>query len=286
MRVASIQVDDETKTVSAVDHRSFGDLIEIELSDGSWDALESGTLMVHKDPARDLDLSVGDDVTARFQSTGTQTLRVVAIYDDASIVGNWVIDLSTYDANFTGVPLDFFVAATVNENASLETVKGNAKTLLLDEAPSVEVRDKDEFRKSQEKQIDILLVVINVLLGLSVGIALIGIANTLALSVHERTRELGLMRAVGMQRAQTKSMVRWESVLVAVFGALLGVVLGVTLGIVVSIALPEGVVTRLSIPVPQLALYVVMSILAGIWAARAPAKRAAKMNVLDAIAHN
>lgn len=78
----------------------------------------------------------------------------------------------------------------------------NAKTLLLDEAPNVEVRDKDEFRKSQEKQIDILRVVINVLLGLSVGIALIGIANTLALSVHERTRELGLMRAPAKRAAK------------------------------------------------------------------------------------
>jgi putative ABC transport system permease protein len=147
------------------------------------------------------------------------------------------------------------------------------------------VQDRKEFQKSQEDQVNQFLAVINALLFLAVVIALIGIANTLALSVFERTRELGLMRAVGMARAQTKSMVRWESVLVAVFGAILGIVLGVALGILVAGALPSAVVSSIAVPGTQLVAYVVLAIVAGTISAYFPARRAAKMNVLEAIAH-
>ena len=127
------------------------------------------------------------------------------------------------------------------------------------------------------------MITINVLLTLAVFIALIGIANTLALSVYERTREIGLMRAVGMLRAQTRMMVRWESVLVAVFGALLGVALGIVLGTLVALALPSTFVSTVTIPISTLVGYVLAAVVAGMAAALFPARRAARMNVLDAI---
>ena len=159
------------------------------------------------------------------------------------------------------------------------------KTLTLDEAPSLTVQDRREFQKSQEQFIDILIGIINALLLLAVVIALIGIANTLALSIFERTREIGLMRAVGAVRAQTRTMVRWESVLTSVLGAVLGLTLGVMLGTVVGIALPDAAVTSIAVPFVQLFAYVVLSIVAAIVAAILPARRAAKMDVLAAISH-
>lgn len=283
-KLLSFQVDGDRKDAGAVDHTTFDRLVDVGLQTGSWADLGPGAVFVHTDPAADLDLQVGDEIAATFQSTGTTTLTVAGIFDDASITGNWIVDNSTYAEHVTGATYDFFAAARLAPGASLD-VKDAVATLLLDEAPNVRVQDKDEFRKSQEQQIDILLVVINVLLGLAVGIALIGIANTLALSVFERTRELGLMRAVGMHRAQIKAMVRWESVLVAVFGALLGIALGVALGAVVAVALPSAIATTVRVPVGQLAGYALASIVAGTFAAYFPARRAARMDVLDAITH-
>ena len=284
-KIVSFQVDGDRKDAGAVDHTTFDRLVDVGVRAGSWADLGPGAVFVHTDPAEDLDLQVGDAITATFQSTGETTLTVAGIFDDASITGNWIVDNSTYAEHVTGAPYDFFAAARLAPGASLDEVKDEVATLLLDEAPNVRVQDKEEFRKSQEQQIDILLVVINVLLGLAVGIALIGIANTLALSVFERTRELGLMRAVGMHRAQTKAMVRWESVLVAVFGALLGIILGVALGVVVAIALPSAITSTVQVPAGQLLGYVFASILAGTLAAYFPARRAARMDVLDAITH-
>ena len=136
----------------------------------------------------------------------------------------------------------------------------------------------------QTAPIDQILTLVYALLSFSVIIALIGIANTLALSVLERTRELGLLRAVGMTRPQMRSMVRWESVVIAMLGTLLGIALGSFFGwATVTAASDEGLAV-LRIPVPQLAIVALIAALAGVWAARRPAKRAAKLDVLEAIA--
>ena len=142
---------------------------------------------------------------------------------------------------------------------------------------------EDEFRKDLESQLDSLLVIINVFLGLAIVIALLGITNTVALSVLERTREIGLMRAIGMTRRQTRSMIRLEAGVVSLFGALLGVLVGVAFGWVIVIAVP--IIDELSIPVVTLLVYVVISTLAGLIAASFPARRAAKLNVLEAISY-
>ncbi len=279
------KLGNSVKSASFADHRTAGDLVDIKLGSGSWSGLGLDKVFVYSDPAKEHDYHVGSTFTAVFPSGASRTLTVAGVYGDASILGNWVLDSSTFAQNFSGPSFDQFIGARVAPGSSLDTVKSNVKTYLLKVAPNVDVQDRAEFQKSQEDQVNQLLAVINALLLLAVIIALIGIANTLALSVFERTHELGLMRAVGMQRSQTKSMVRWESVFVAVFGALLGVVLGVVLGAVVSSALPSGVVSTISLPGGQLAGYILLSIIAGTLAAYFPARRAAKMNVLDAIAH-
>ena len=141
-----------------------------------------------------------------------------------------------------------------------------------------------EFQEQFESTIDSALLIINALLALAVLIALIGIANTLALSVYERTRELGLLRAVGMTRRQTRRMVRWEAVLVALFGAVLGVAAGTVFGWGVVNALPDDTFGgTLRIPIGQVGQVVVLAAIATLVAAWLPARRAGKLDVLDAI---
>ena len=130
-----------------------------------------------------------------------------------------------------------------------------------------------------------MLSIIQVFLGLSLLIAVLGITNTMALSVYERTRELGLLRAIGMTRRQLRRMIRWEAVIIALFGGLLGVAMGVLFGLAAIAALPETFVDIVSIPYTSLFGYLLVSGLFGMLAAILPARRASRLNVLDAISH-
>ena len=130
-----------------------------------------------------------------------------------------------------------------------------------------------------------MLSIIQVFLGLSLLIAVLGITNTLALSVYERTRELGLLRAIGMTRRQLRRMVRWEAVIIALFGGLLGVGMGVLFGLAAIAAIPETFVDIISIPYGSLLGYLLVSGLFGMLAAILPARRAARLNILEAISH-
>jgi putative ABC transport system permease protein len=147
------------------------------------------------------------------------------------------------------------------------------------------VSDGNQLRQEMEGQLDQLLSIITVFLGLSLLIAVLGITNTLALSVHERTRELGLLRAVGMTRRQLRRMVRWEAVIIAVFGGLLGVGIGVLFGLAAIAAIPETFVDVVSVPNLRLLGYLGIAALFGMLAAVFPARRASRLDVLDAISH-
>ena len=157
--------------------------------------------------------------------------------------------------------------------------------IYTDAYPQVVVENRSEFRDAQEKQLDQLLSIIQVFLGLSLLIAVLGITNTMALSVYERTRELGLLRAIGMTRRQLRRMIRWEAVIIALFGGLLGVAMGVLFGLAAIAALPETFVDIVSIPYTSLLRTMVVSGLFGMLAAILPARRASRLNVLDAISH-
>ncbi|MDQ1624842.1 MAG: putative transport system permease protein, partial [Actinomycetota bacterium] len=134
------------------------------------------------------------------------------------------------------------------------------------------------------KQIDTVVNIISVLLILSIIIAILGVVNTLALSVIERTRELGLLRAVGMARRQMKRMVRVEAVIIAVFGGLLGIAVGSAFGIALQQALKSQGVSELGIPVTRLVEFLIVAGLTGVLAAWLPARRASRLNILNAIA--
>jgi putative ABC transport system permease protein len=158
-----------------------------------------------------------------------------------------------------------------------------AVTAIAKPYPNVTVKDQTTFKRDQKKQIDQLLNIVIVLLALSVVIAVIGIVNTLALSVFERTREIGLLRAVGMQRKQVKRMIRSEAVIVALLGSVIGLIVGVILARVLVAALASGGIDQFSVPVPRLIFYLVVAGAFGVLAAVFPARRANKLDVLSAI---
>ena len=171
---------------------------------------------------------------------------------------------------------------TVAPDADLTQVRKDV-TAATGAAANLEVRDQSEFKEEQRKQINQLLSFIYVLLALAVLIAALGIVNTLALSVIERTREIGLLRAVGMARRQVRRMIRLESVVIAIFGALLGIALGIALGTSLVSALADEGLEEVVVPYGQLVIYVAVGGLIGVLAAIFPARRAARLDVLRAI---
>ncbi|HEY1117082.1 MAG TPA: ABC transporter permease, partial [Acidimicrobiales bacterium] len=281
IRFARFQFEGETRDVVAV-NEDGGDLVDIGIRSGGTLA-DMGTdgIFVHEDPAGDLGLEPGDEVTVAFSATGEQTFTVTGIHADATFAGNYVISQEAYDANFTDVT-DGVVMARAAEGVTPEAARTAGEAALV-EFPQAEVDDRQEFLDAQEAQIDQILVTVNVLLLLAVVIAVLGIANTLALSVFERTRELGLLRAVGMSRRQTRRMVRWEAAIVSLFGAVLGVAVGVLFGIAASSAMPKSFLDRIAIPTGTLVGLLVLAVVAGLLAAIAPARRAGRLDVLRAI---
>jgi putative ABC transport system permease protein len=257
--------------------------VDLEVTQGSIADLGPGTVAVFEGTADDRGWSVGDQVPAAFSSVGDAPLEIVAIFGDNSIVYNYVISLSSHEELYTE-QLDAMVLLKIDADADPPATQAAIEGS-IEEFGSVQVLDQVSFREQRAGLIDQILGLVTALLAMAILIAVFGIVNTLSLSVYERTRELGLLRAVGMSRLQVKRMVRSESVIIAVFGALLGMAIGVVFGWALQQALaPEGV-TELTIPVGSLVVYLVLSGVAGVLAAIGPARRAAKLDVLQAVSY-
>jgi putative ABC transport system permease protein len=277
-------VKGDGKALAAFDPAVIAKLVDFKVTAGDIADLGDG-VAVNVDPARDLKLNIGDTVDLLWQNGKSTTLPVKAIFDDSSVLNaNWMVSLATLDARSDTVqPRDQFVAAKLKNGADPNAARA-AIDKLTATYPEVRIEDQGQFRKRQLKQIDQLQFIIFGMLLLSVIIALFGIINTLALSVFERTRELGLLRAVGMGRRQLRRIIRWEAVVVAVFGGLLGIVIGTPLGAAISSAMPKSFISTVAIPWSTLAIMLVLAMVAGLLAAVLPAWRAGRMNVLAAIA--
>lgn len=283
VRFGKMRVDGDTKDVTSTNFAVLSDILDLDLVSGDpASAANPTSLMIHRDVAEDRDLGVGDPITVEFAATGTQTFTIGAIYDNPFLVGNYALDDSGWEANFDTDGVNMIaaeVAADVNETAAADALEPLAASY-----PQLEFETNSEFRERMEGRLDSLLVIINVFLGLAILIALLGIANTMALSVLERTQEIGLMRAIGMTRRQTRSMIRLEAGIVALFGSLLGLLVGLFFGWIATTAIPDTIISRVDIPVITLAIYAVVATIAGLLAASLPARRASRLNVLDAIA--
>ncbi|HWM22086.1 MAG TPA: FtsX-like permease family protein, partial [Ilumatobacteraceae bacterium] len=206
-------VEDDDKQFTAVDPVAFPLLVDIDVTSGDFEALADDGLMVHKDPAGDLGLEVGDTVDATFQNGVERTLTVSGIFDDGSL-SNWYFSIGTLEAVSQMPPRDLFVLARLADGVDPDVARPEMQAALVD-FPQADLQSNAEFREQQEDQINQLLALITGLLSMAMVIAIVGIAITLALSVFERTREIGLLRAVGMTRRQLRRTVRWEAVIVS-----------------------------------------------------------------------
>jgi putative ABC transport system permease protein len=210
---------------------------------------------------------------------------------DAEIVGlfeesNFGEYLMTRERYITGIePVsDGFVLANAADGNTVDEAQV-AAIAAAEPYPNVEVQTSSELVNDAKAQIDVILAIFTALLALAIIIAILGITNTLALSIIERTREIGLLRAIGMSRRQLRRMIRWEAVIIAVFGAILGMLTGIVLGWAVVQALKDEGLGDFAIPFGQLVILVIVAGLAGILAAVYPAYKASKLNILDAIAY-
>ncbi len=285
IRTAPVGAGTGSSQVVAVDTSTIGQLFDVQITAGKITDVTGPSVAVKAKDVADGGLAVGDKVTLTFARTGPVELTVRALYDGTlpnGATSGYLVGIDTYQANVT----DQFDEQVLVKVAGGVTPVQSAAALetALAAWPNADLQDQAAFKASITSQIDMILNLIYGLLALAVVIALIGIANTLALSVHERRRELGLLRAVGMTRPQVRSSIRWESVMIALFGTALGFFLALagSWGIVKAISKNE--VMSLSVPPVQMMVIVTLAAVAGVVAAVGPARRAAKLDILDAIA--
>jgi len=242
-------------------------------------ALGAGELLIDTTTASGKHLSVGSVLAVTFAQTGSTTMRVGGIFKANPLLGSYLVGASFFLSHFHD-PLP--VAVLVSAQPGAGNV-GRAVNNYLDAYPNVGAQTRAQFEHSQEATVNKELGLVYVLLALAIVIALIGVVNTLMLSVFERTHELGLLRAVGMKRRQVRAMVRSEAVIIAVFGAVIGVVIGTALGVAFAASLNQSGVTEIVVPFASLVGLLVLAALLGLGAASWPARRAAGLDVLAAI---
>jgi putative ABC transport system permease protein len=279
-RSARVVLDGEASYPAAMPASAIGRTVSLDDVSGSTE-LRPGVVLVADDLAKDKEWSVGTTVRAQYPDGTTEQLRVGGTYKPNQLVGTYLLDASAGEH----FDQELYAAALIKLAPGGDA--GQVRAALeraIEPFPNLRLQDRSDFVGEITGQIDQLIQFFTLLLALSVLIAVLGIVNTLALSVLERTRELGLLRAVGMSRRQVKRMVRVESVLVAVFGGLLGLAVGAVFGVALQRALVSEGVTELTFPVGQLAGYLVLAAVAGVAAAWVPARRASRLNVLQAIA--
>ena len=277
---AGLEADD--RSVTAFDYSQIDGVYDLSVTSGSLDDITYDTVGIRDTLAEEFDLTLGDSITIvpRDDRAEPIDLTVVSIHEEPQISGEFLVtterfaDLSSNDNDS--------VAATIAGGVDSGTANA-AFDRISEQFPSFQFQSSAEFRETVSNQIDFILNLLTILLALTIFIALLGIANTLALSVFERTRELGLLRAVGMVRRQTRRMIRWEAVIISAVGAVLGTVLGVALGALVVQAIPEDILSAFAIPWLRIAIMVFGASIAGILAAVFPAWRASRLNVLAAI---
>jgi putative ABC transport system permease protein len=249
---------------------------------GNFDRIGDNEVVVDDQTAKDKKVKLGDTITAQFMRGGEKTFTITGIYEHGETQNGFLFPPATSKNFRTDAVNQGFIK--LDPAADVAKVEAEVDALLKD-SPEVSVQDQSAFVKQTTSIFDTILVMIQILLALAIVIAVLGIINTLALSVIERTRELGLLRAVGLRRSQAMRMITVESVVISVFGALLGVVVGVGLGAAVVQALKEEGFTDMALPWGQMATYLVLSAVIGVIAAILPAIRAARLNVLNAIAY-
>jgi putative ABC transport system permease protein len=283
VRVGFAEVNKSVDLIAAVDPVPAQKLFALKSAGGKLSDLTPDGIAISKKSADKNHWKIGSTIPVKFAKTGSTRLRVEMIYDEKQIVlpGANLISLQGYEKHFSQ-QLDALIFAKLKPGVSPEAGR-KAIEPLLKGYPTAKLQDNAQYKADQVKNLNQLLGLIYGLLIFAVIIAFIGIANTLALSIHERTREIGLLRAVGESRRQVRSMIRWESVIISLLGTLLGLAIGLFFGWAVVVALHDQGITTFDPGIVTQILIVVFAGLSGVVAAIFPARRAAKLDVLRSI---
>ena len=282
--IQQVQVDKKLTGVSAVDPATFGPLWHFDWLGGGSDALLQGLgttkALVEQQTAATLGLKTGQKFTMTTVDGKQATFTVAGEYKDPMLLNGIVITNSAYSRVFPQ-PALFMVFVKGDAGAAGPQQLAALKTALKD-VPTAKVQTVAEYKDSVVKQVNQLLNLLYGLLAMSVLISLFGIVNTLVLAVFERTREIGLTRAIGMSRRQVRATVRYESVITSIIGAIMGIVIGIVFAWVVTTRFAGQGIT-FSIPGTQLVVFLILAVIVGVIAAILPARRAAKIDILEAI---
>ena len=275
------EVGSSLSTLVAATPAGLASTVSLHLTAGRGAAaMAAGELLVDSHTASSDHVHVGSVVPVRFAQTGSTTMTVGGIYKSNPLLGDYVTGDRFFLSHFDNpLPIAVLLSSAPGAHGVFDAVN-NA----LNPYANVGVKTRAQFEASQQATVNQLLGLIYVLLALAILIALIGIVNTLMLSVFERTHEIGLLRAVGMKRRQVRAMIRSEAVIVGLLGGVLGIVRGTVVGVALAYALRNNGVTTVSVPVADLIGFVILSALLGLGAATWPARRAANLDVLAAIA--
>ncbi len=276
------KVGDESPFVLVFNPKTADGLYDLEMVEGAQKGLTKNEILVEADKALDKNLSVGSSVQVTLVDGRSMQLTVAGTYTDA--YGNYAVSRELFEGSNTPL-FDSFVYIKSADGVSDESAR-TAISAVSEDLGIGKLESRDEYIDTQAGQVDQFLALIYGLLFLSVIIAIVGIIITLLLSVFERRREIGLLRAVGMTRSQVRTMVRWESVITSLFGAVTGVVLGILTGIVIVVSLNDSGFSAFTLPIANTIIILVGAFVIGVIAAVFPAWRATRTNIISSIASN
>ncbi len=266
-------------TLTGVSTQQLADTLILRMTAGTPAALAGGQLLIDSTTAKSKHLSVGDTARVKFAQTGSATVRIGGIYQANALIGSYLVSAGFFGSHFSNPT----PAALLLRTGGSGTVNHDVSHALAP-YPNAQVQTRAQFEQAQTATVNQVLGLVYALLALAVLIALIGIVNTLMLSVFERTREIGLLRAVGMKRRQVRTMIRSEAVILAIFGAIIGIIIGTGMGIALVSSLKQQGITDTVVPASSLVIFLVLAAFLGLLAASWPARRAARLDVLAAIA--
>ncbi|MEU3755649.1 ABC transporter permease [Streptomyces olivoreticuli] len=281
LRQSPSRIDGDHEFLTGVNGKSIGDLTKLDFSAGSFADLSAGKAVVDESTAKTHGWKLGSTVNATFEDGKQGRLTVSGIYKGNELIRGIMVDTTTI-APHQSLVNDSQVMVKTKAGAS-ESAKDSLRKALGDN-PAIQIQDKKDISNDIAKAINLMLNMLYGLLAMAVIVAVLGVVNTLAMSVFERSQEIGMLRAIGLDRKGIKRMVRLESLVIALFGGVLGIGLGVFFGWAAGELIGKSLATyELVLPWGRMAVFLLLAALVGVLAALWPARRAAKLNMLSAI---